>query len=174
MLKNLFLTQGLIMSETFMFALGEKIGKQKAHEAVYELSMKAVHEGKSFLDVIQEDPEMKKFFPPEQLGQLLNPSAHTGLASEVVEKVLDALQKNSFKSQVTAPPFEGSKPETRIGGVEDRHDPGRKNFGPALRPPFGEAGGVCGGEHCPGHDAREEEGSLPHSGRGWGYESVKP
>ncbi|MDI6754338.1 MAG: adenylosuccinate lyase [Thermodesulfobacteriota bacterium] len=93
MVKNLYLTQGLIMSETFMFALGEKIGKQKAHDAVYELSMKAVHEGKSFLDVIQEDPEIKKFFPPEQLARLLNPSAHTGLASEVVDRVLSALKK---------------------------------------------------------------------------------
>jgi adenylosuccinate lyase len=93
MLKNLDLTQGLIMSETFMFALGEKIGKQKAHEVVYKLSMKAIHAGKSFLDVIQEDPEMKKIFSPEQLGQLLNPSARTGSASEGVEKVLAALRR---------------------------------------------------------------------------------
>lgn len=93
MVKNLYLTQGLIMSETFMFALGEKIGKQKAHDAVYELSMKAVHEGKSFSTVIQEDPEMKKFFLAEQLAQLLDPSAHTGLASQVVERVLAALRK---------------------------------------------------------------------------------
>lgn len=92
MMQNLFLTQGLIMSETFMFALGEKIGKQKAHEAVYELSMKALHGGKSFGDVIQEDPEMKKIFSSEQLVQLLNPSAHTGLAAKVVERVLSALR----------------------------------------------------------------------------------
>jgi adenylosuccinate lyase len=55
--------------------------------------MKAIHAGKSFLDVIQEDPEMKKIFSPEQLGQLLNPSARTGSASEGVEKVLAALRR---------------------------------------------------------------------------------
>ncbi|MGA2956050.1 MAG: adenylosuccinate lyase [Thermodesulfobacteriota bacterium] len=93
MLKNLFLTQGLIMSETFMFALGEKIGKQKAHDAVYELSMKSVHEGKPFFDVIQSDPEIKTIFSPEQLAHLLNPSAHTGSAEEVVGRVLSALRK---------------------------------------------------------------------------------
>jgi adenylosuccinate lyase len=93
MLKNLDLTQGLIMSETFMFALGEKIGKQKAHEAVYELSMKAVHEGKSFLDVIQEDPQIKKIFSPEQFRQMMDPSSHTGLASEVVDRLLSVLRK---------------------------------------------------------------------------------
>ena len=93
MLKNLYLTQGLIMSETFMFALGEKIGKQKAHDSVYELSMKSVHEGKPFFDVIQGDPEMKRIFSPEQLTHLLNPSAHTGSASEVVDGVLAALRK---------------------------------------------------------------------------------
>jgi len=100
MLRNLYLTQGLIMSETFMFALGEKIGKQKAHDSVYELSMKAVQEGKSFLEVIQEDPEMKKNFSSEQLAKLLNPSAHTGLASKVVDKVLSALEnKGSWRSR---------------------------------------------------------------------------
>ena len=93
MLQNLDLTRGLIMSETFMFALGEKIGKQKAHEAVYELSMKAVHEGKSFLDVIQEDPQIKKIFSPEQFTQMTDPASHTGLASEVVDRVLSVLKK---------------------------------------------------------------------------------
>ncbi len=93
MLKNLYLTQGLIMSETFMFALGEKIGKQKAHDAVYELSMKAVHQGKTFSEVIQEDPEIRQVFTREQLEKLLNPSAHTGLAAQVVDGVVASLKK---------------------------------------------------------------------------------
>ncbi|MBI5969036.1 MAG: adenylosuccinate lyase [Deltaproteobacteria bacterium] len=93
MLKNLYLTQGLIMSETFMFTLGEKIGKQKAHDVVYELSMKAVQEGKSFFDVIQEDPVMKKIFTPEQLTRMMDPAVHTGLAAEVVDRVLSDLGK---------------------------------------------------------------------------------
>jgi adenylosuccinate lyase len=93
MLQNLYLTKGLIMSETFMFALGEKIGKQKAHDSVYELSMKTVQEGKPFAEIIREDPEMKKIFSPDQLAQLLNPSAHIGSAGQVVEEVLSALKK---------------------------------------------------------------------------------
>jgi adenylosuccinate lyase len=76
-----------------MFALGEKIGKQKAHDSVYELSMKTVQEGKPFAEIIREDPEMKKIFSPDQLAQLLNPSAHTGSAGQVVEEVLSALKK---------------------------------------------------------------------------------
>jgi len=93
MLKNLYLTRGLIMSETFMFALGEKIGKQKAHDAVYELSMISAREGKPFFEVIRENPEIRNLFSPELLDQLSNPSAHTGSASEVVEGVVAALRK---------------------------------------------------------------------------------
>jgi adenylosuccinate lyase len=52
-----------------------------------------VHEGKPFFDVIPSDPKMKRIFSPEQLAHLLNPSAHTGSAAEVVEKVLSALRK---------------------------------------------------------------------------------
>jgi len=93
MLQNLHLTRGLIMSETFMFALGGKIGKQKAHDAVYELSMKAVHEGRSFLEVIQEDPGTKKVFSPAQLAKMMDPAAHIGLAQEVVQRVISELRK---------------------------------------------------------------------------------
>lgn len=93
MLQNLDLTRGLIMSETFMFALGEKIGKQKAHDAVYELSMKAVNEGRSFLEVIREDPGTKKVFSPAQLAKMMDPTAHIGLAQEVVQRVISELRK---------------------------------------------------------------------------------
>ncbi|MGB9699590.1 MAG: adenylosuccinate lyase [Thermodesulfobacteriota bacterium] len=92
MLQNLNLTKGLIMSETFMFALGEKIGKQKAHEVVYELSMKATAEGKSFAEVIKEDEVIKKYFSPEQFAEILEPARHTGLAGKVVEGVVAALR----------------------------------------------------------------------------------
>ncbi len=93
MLQNLNLTKGLIMSETFMFALGEKIGKQKAHEIVYELSMKAVAEEKSFAEVIKGDADLKKFFTTEQIEKLLDPAKHTGLAEKVVDNVLEVLRK---------------------------------------------------------------------------------
>lgn len=92
--QNLNLTKGLIMSETFMFALGEKIGKQKAHELVYELSMKAVKEGKSFGEVIKENEVLKRYFRPEQLAEMLDPARHTGLAEKVVERVLDVLRNS--------------------------------------------------------------------------------
>lgn len=92
--QNLNLTKGLIMSETFMFALGEKIGKQKAHELVYELSMKAVKEGKSFGEVIKENEVLKRYFRPEQLVDMLDPTRHTGLADKVVERVLGVLRNS--------------------------------------------------------------------------------
>lgn len=94
MRQNLNLTQGLIMSETFMFALGQKMGKQKAHEAVYELSMRAVKEGKSFAEIIKEDEGIKKYVSPEQIAGILEPARHTGLAEKVVERVLEVLRNS--------------------------------------------------------------------------------
>lgn len=96
MRQNLNLTKGLIMSETFMFALGEKIGKQKAHELVYELSMKAFKDGKSFEEVVKEEEMVKKYFTPEQVAEILEPARHTGLAEKVVEKVLGALRNINY------------------------------------------------------------------------------
>lgn len=69
-------------------------GRPRAAVADARVSVvKSVHEGKPFFDVIQGDPEMKRIFSPEQLTHLLNPSAHTGSASEVVDGVLAALRK---------------------------------------------------------------------------------
>lgn len=94
MLQNLHLTKGLIMSESFMFALGEKIGKQKAHEIVYDLSMRAVREGRSLREVIKENEEIRKYFTAEQIAQVLDPTKHTGLADKVVDRVLGALRNS--------------------------------------------------------------------------------
>jgi adenylosuccinate lyase len=93
MVRNFHLTQGLIMSETAMFALGEKIGKQRAHEAVYDLSMRAVQQGKPFFDVLRDDPEMQKSFSQEEMKRILDPSTHTGLASEVADQVVTTLRR---------------------------------------------------------------------------------
>jgi adenylosuccinate lyase len=55
--------------------------------------MKDVQKAKSFLDVIQEDPQIRETFSPEQFRQMMDPSSHTGLASEVVDRVLSVLRK---------------------------------------------------------------------------------
>jgi adenylosuccinate lyase len=91
MRANLDKTRGLILSERAMFVLGEKLGKQTAHEVVYEASMAAVDEGKTLEEALAARPEVRENMRPEAIRELMDPTTYTGLcarlAREMAEKV---------------------------------------------------------------------------------------
>ena len=55
MRANLDLGGGLIMAEAVMLDLGKTIGRQHAHDVVYDAAMEAAIEGKSFADLLAAD-----------------------------------------------------------------------------------------------------------------------
>jgi adenylosuccinate lyase len=87
MRANLDRTRGLIMSERAMFVLGEQLGKQTAHEVVYEASMKAFESGKDLASALAVDPRVRKVMSEEALRQLINPVAYTGLCAQLTREV---------------------------------------------------------------------------------------
>ena len=58
MRANLDLGGGLIMAEAVMLDLGAAIGRQHAHDAVYDAAQAAFVEGKSFADLLAADPRV--------------------------------------------------------------------------------------------------------------------
>lgn len=87
MRANADLLGGLLLSERLMLALGEKIGKQTAHEVVYEIAMKAQGEGTSFRDELAAASEVTEHLSAEAIAELLNPETYTGLAGQFVDEV---------------------------------------------------------------------------------------
>ncbi|HEY6736716.1 MAG TPA: adenylosuccinate lyase family protein [Candidatus Saccharimonadia bacterium] len=81
MRANLSLTQGLITSEATMLALGEKVGRQTAHEIVYEAAQAAASGDVTFKDALLADPRVTAHLDEAALGRLLNPTADRGLSS---------------------------------------------------------------------------------------------
>ena len=88
MRRNLDCTGGLIMSERVMFAIADSVGKQTAHEIVYEASMEAVERGVAFQEILMENRKLHGLFTSEELAALLDPGAYLGLAASIVERVL--------------------------------------------------------------------------------------
>ncbi len=88
MARNLDLTGGLIMAEAVMFALGEHIGKQRAHDVVYECAMTAQQSGRPFAEVLAADRTVGQHLTGDEIARLLDPRAHLGLSVEAVEQVL--------------------------------------------------------------------------------------
>ena len=83
MRSNLDLGGGLIMAEAVMLDLGATIGRQHAHDAVYDAAQDAFTQGKSFGDLLAADPRVTAHMKPEQIRKLLDPTAYTGLCADM-------------------------------------------------------------------------------------------
>lgn len=90
MRANLDLTRGLIVSEAVMMGLGPYLGRQRAHDLVYDICRKAITTGGSFLDLLAGDPEIAPHMNREALAKLVDPANYLGLAGEMVDRVLKA------------------------------------------------------------------------------------
>ena len=87
MRRNLDTLGGFLMSERVMFALAEKVGKQSAHELVYEVAMRGISAGATFEQALMADAQVKDAIGPA-LPALLDPTTYVGLAPQIVERVL--------------------------------------------------------------------------------------
>ena len=88
MRRNLDALGGFLLSERIMFALADKLGKQTAHEAVYDAAMRGFAQGMTFEQALMENPRVKDALGNEELSALLDPTTYVGLAPAIVERVL--------------------------------------------------------------------------------------
>ncbi|HET8577327.1 MAG TPA: adenylosuccinate lyase [Methylomirabilota bacterium] len=90
MAHNLDLLGGLLLSERVMLALGQRIGKQTAHDVVYEVAVKAEREGIAFRDALLADARVAPHLDRLALEALLDPRGYLGLAPALVDRVVGA------------------------------------------------------------------------------------
>jgi adenylosuccinate lyase len=83
MRANLDLGSGLIMAEAVMLDLGAAIGRQHAHDAVYDAAQDAFVQGRSFGDLLAADPRVTAHMTAAQIRGLLDPTAYTGLCADM-------------------------------------------------------------------------------------------
>jgi adenylosuccinate lyase len=83
MRANLDLGGGLIMAEAVMLDLGASIGRQHAHDVVYDAAMEAATARKSFGDLLAADPRVTAHLDQQAIQKLLDPTAYTGLCGQM-------------------------------------------------------------------------------------------
>ncbi len=86
MRANLDLGGGLIMAEAIMLDLGVKLGRQHAHDIVYDAAQAAFVEGQRFCDVLAADPRVTVHLDRAQIDKLLDPVAYTGLCADMARE----------------------------------------------------------------------------------------
>ncbi|MBX6327379.1 MAG: 3-carboxy-cis,cis-muconate cycloisomerase [Pseudolabrys sp.] len=88
MRENLRLTKGLIMSEAVMMGLGAAMGRNRAHDVVYDVCREVARTGRPLLDLLAEDKEISKHASREELEKMVDPANYLGVAGEMVDRVL--------------------------------------------------------------------------------------
>lgn len=86
--KNLYMTKGLIVSERAMLSLGHYLGRQSAHDVIYDGAMKAFEDDRMLLDVLLEDERVTSKISKNTLEELLHPDNYIGSCSEFVNRVV--------------------------------------------------------------------------------------
>src|SRR5258707_521516 len=86
MRANLDLGGGLIMAEAVMLDLGAAIGRQHAHDVVYDAAQATVVEGKPFSDLLAADARLTKHMDRKAIDRLLDPTAYTGLCADMARE----------------------------------------------------------------------------------------
>ncbi len=88
MRANLDLLGGYLLSERVMFELSDKVGKQSAHELVYEASMHGLAQGITLEQSLQSMPRVAQAMSATELAAVLDPTTYVGLAPQIVDRVL--------------------------------------------------------------------------------------
>ncbi len=88
MRTNLDLTKGLIVSEAVMMGLGPYLGRQYAHDLVYDICRNVIASGRPLVDLLAENEEVSKHLDRAALEKLCDPANYLGEAGAMVDRVL--------------------------------------------------------------------------------------
>lgn len=96
MRSNLDILGGLLLSERVMFELSEKIGKQTAHELVYEAAMRGIEHGITFETALNQDDRIRSALSEHGLRAALDPTTYVGMAPAIVDSVLEKVKASGW------------------------------------------------------------------------------
>jgi len=88
MRTNLDLTKGLIVSEAVMMGLGPYLGRQYAHDLVYDICRNVIATGRPLVDLLADNEEVSKHLDRAALAKLCDPANYLGEAGAMVDRVL--------------------------------------------------------------------------------------
>jgi len=94
MLRNLYLTKGLIMSEEVLTLMADRgMNRQDAHELLRVASLQVEAEGTDLIAKLKTMPEVTNYIPINELDKL-KPKCYTGRAAEKTMEIVKKLWSN--------------------------------------------------------------------------------
>lgn len=93
MRRNLDMTKGLIVAEAVMMGLAPHIGRQDAHDVVYDACRVVNEKGGRLADVLNGMPSVSSRLDPALIERLTDPANYLGMAPQMVDQVLASSAK---------------------------------------------------------------------------------
>lgn len=93
MARNLDMTNGLIVAEAVMMGLAPYIGRQDAHDVVYDACRVVNEQGGTLADVLNAMPSVSSRLDPKIIHELTDPRNYLGIAPEMVDQVVEYSSK---------------------------------------------------------------------------------
>jgi len=90
MARVLDTTQGLIVAEAVMMGLAPRIGRQVAHDLVYDCCRKALAGESSFEEALMAQPAIAEAFTRTDIEALIEPANYLGAAPEMARALMRA------------------------------------------------------------------------------------
>jgi 3-carboxy-cis,cis-muconate cycloisomerase len=91
MRANLDMTNGLVVSEAVMMGLGRKLGREYAHDLVYDICREAVRQKRPMLELLLDNKEIAGAISRAELKALCDPTNYLGQAGFMVDRVLSQI-----------------------------------------------------------------------------------
>ncbi|MGZ8238069.1 MAG: 3-sulfopropionylcysteine synthase XcbD [Methylobacter sp.] len=88
MRTNILATQGFVHAEAVMLVLAKTLGKQSAHQLVYDVTMQAQSEGLHLKQALINNPQISAILTYDEIEALFNPEQSTGVCAAMVEQVI--------------------------------------------------------------------------------------
>jgi adenylosuccinate lyase len=93
LLSNVQVVRDQVATEGLMLALAATVGKQTAHEHVYELSQAARTQGRSLRELLKEHPVIAGHLDEEQLDRIFDPAQYMGQSAALTGQVVAEAHK---------------------------------------------------------------------------------
>src|ERR1700674_1370940 len=88
MRANIEATHGVIFAERAMMLLGAKLGRDRAHELLHEMTRQALETGRRFAEIVGEHPEAAGALSREEIDSLDVPEHYLGSAEAFRKRLL--------------------------------------------------------------------------------------
>jgi 3-carboxy-cis,cis-muconate cycloisomerase len=88
MRRNLDITNGLLMSEAVMMGVAPHLGRQRAHDLIYDICRQVIASGRPLADLLAENKEIAQHIDRAEILRLCDPANYLGQAGEMIDRVL--------------------------------------------------------------------------------------